>query len=407
MTSIDFLNKVHKSLDSQEYNLSYSPAKSKNYMLYCNGNFIGGLFDEELCFVYADSVSELLGQPEPVYRGYSSTAQHRMLVIPEEHWAKALKLLYAEKFDWSRLVYDITYTSIGAAVVEDFYDENVVFLRFCFEKELLKKNPLDRQGRILRMVYLNQDLTNIGKNLFPELLDKFLAFFDRKGKTSLETMLQRWYTALEKEYCSQTAGQGGGNMTEENRTYITHLKVTDVPWHRLTTAYGRGTEFPAHLAVLEQMRDLASVKESLYELTTNMEHQSTLWHATPFGMVFLSRILEKALADSGQNPVAHFLAGELLDFFSCILQCFHDGDEMEHAEPLPLFSDLLKEEYLWSEEYDEEEDEMRYEEDEVFPDDLFYSFYYYSWQAVKAYQDVLEQVPAEFAQPAAAVLELL
>ena len=56
MTSIDFLNKVHKSLDSQEYNLSYSPAKSKNYMLYCNGNFIGGLFDEELCFVYADSV---------------------------------------------------------------------------------------------------------------------------------------------------------------------------------------------------------------------------------------------------------------------------------------------------------------------------------------------------------------
>ena len=407
MTSIDFLNKVHKSLDSQEYNLSYSPAKSKNYMLYCNGNFIGGLFDEELCFVYADSVSELLGQPEPVYHGYSSTAQHRMLVIPEEHWAKALKLLYAEKFDWSRLVYDITYTSIGAAVVEDFYDENVVFLRFCFEKELLKKNPLDRQGRILRMVYLNQDLTNIGKNLFPELLDKFLAFFDRKGKTSLETMLQRWYTALEKEYCSQTAGQGGGNMTEENRTYITHLKVTDVPWHRLTTAYGRGTEFPAHLAVLEQMRDLASVKESLYELTTNMEHQSTLWHATPFGMVFMCRILEKALADSGQNPVAHFLAGELLDFFSCILQCFHDGDEMEHAEPLPLFSDLLKEEYLWSEEYDEEEDEMRYEEDEVFPDDLFYSFYYYSWQAVKAYQDVLEQVPAEFAQPAAAVLELL
>ena len=47
-------------------------------------------------------------------------------------------------------------------------------------------------------------------------------------------------------------------MTEKNRTYITHLKVADVPWHRLTTAYGRGTDFPAHLTVLEQMRDLAS-----------------------------------------------------------------------------------------------------------------------------------------------------
>ena len=50
---------------------------------------------------------------------------------------------------------------------------------------------------------------------------------------------------------------------------------------------------------------------------------------------------------------------------------------------------------------------MRYEEDEVFPDDLFYSFYYYSWQAVLAYRGALEQVPAEFSKPAAAVLELL
>lgn len=164
-------------------------------MLYCNGNFIGGLFDEELCFVYADSVSELLGQPEPVCHGYSSTAQHRMLVIPEEHWAKALKLLYAEKFDWSRLVYDITYTSIGAAVVEDFYDENVVFLRFCFEKELLKKNPLDRQGRILRMVYINQDLTEAGKYLFPQTDAEVPRFYrlQRKNQSGnyAETVVHR------------------------------------------------------------------------------------------------------------------------------------------------------------------------------------------------------------------------
>ena len=198
MTSVDFLNKIYKILDSQEYNLSFSPAKSKNYMLYCNGNFIGGLSDEELCFVYADSVNDLLGHPEPVYRGYSSTAQHRMLIIPEEYWEKALKLLYAEKFDWKRLVYDITYTSIGASVVEDFYDVYVVFLRFCFVKNFLIKNPLDRQGRILRMVYLNQDLTETGKYLFPKLLQKFLIFTDRKGKTSLETMLKRWYNTLHK-----------------------------------------------------------------------------------------------------------------------------------------------------------------------------------------------------------------
>ena len=95
-------------------------------------------------------------------------------------------------------------------------------------------------------------------------------------------------------------------MTEENRIYITHLKVTDVPWHRLTTAYGRGTDFPEHFAVLEQMRDLASVKESLYELTTNMEHQSTLWHATPFWHGVSEPDSGEGPRGERAEPVAHF-----------------------------------------------------------------------------------------------------
>lgn len=194
-------------------------------------------------------------------------------------------------------------------------------------------------------------------------------------------------------------------MKEEKKAYITGLDVRDVPWHRLTTAYGRGTDFPVYFETLFKMDDLKAVKKALYELTTNMEHQSTLWHGTPFGMIFMSRVLIEALNKSEQNPIANFLAGELLDFFNCILQCYHDGDEMEHADPLPFFFDMLKEEYLWSEEYDEEEDEMRYEEDEVFPDDLFYSFYYYSWQAVLAHKDKLEQCQlVEYAPKIAKVL---
>ena len=198
-------------------------------------------------------------------------------------------------------------------------------------------------------------------------------------------------------------------MKEENRKYILSLDVQSVPWHRLTMAYGRATDFPVYFSVLQKMNDMKAVKESLYELTTNMEHQSTLWHSTPFGMVFLLRILQQALELNGQNPVAHFIADELLEFFAYILQCFHDGDKMEHAEPLPLFSDMLKEEYLWSEEYDEEEDEMRYEEDEVFPADLFYSFYYYySYEAVLAYRDIFEKNNTkEFENKISAVLTAL
>lgn len=86
-------------------------------------------------------------------------------------------------------------------------------------------------------------------------------------------------------------------MTEENRIYITHLKVGDVPWHRLTTAYGRGTDFPHHLTVLEEMRDLASVKASLNVLTTNMEHLpcGTLHHLAWCSYAeFLRRHLQRA-----------------------------------------------------------------------------------------------------------------
>ena len=35
-----------------------------------------------------------------------------------------------------------------------------------------------------------------------------------------------------------------------------------------------------------------------------------------------------------------------------------------------------------SEEYDEEIDALRYEEEDVFPGNLFYSFYYYSHQVL-------------------------
>ena len=55
---------------------------------------------------------------------------------------------------------------------------------------------------------------------------------------------------------------------------------------------------------------------------------------------------------------------------------------LEHVDPLSNFEDMLNEEYLWSEEYDEDEDVLRYEEEEVFPDDLFFSFYYYSLQVL-------------------------
>ena len=185
--------------------------------------------------------------------------------------------------------------------------------------------------------------------------------------------------------------KGVNLMDTVTKQYIETVKVSDIPWHRLTTTYGRATDFPAHLEVLWDMKDVDAIDAAGEELAQNIEHQSTLWHATPFAMVFLLRIFKKALEERTQNEVAHYLVEQLVDLFTVIAECIRDGLMLEHADPLPKFEDMLNEEYLWSEEYDEDEDILRYEEEEVFPDDLFFSFYYYSLQVLLLYKPLLDK----------------
>ncbi len=166
------------------------------------------------------------------------------------------------------------------------------------------------------------------------------------------------------------------------KKYIENVKVSDIPWHRLTTSYGRGTDFPNQFDVLWKMDSIEAVDATGEDIALNIEHQSTLWHATPFAMIFLLRIFKKAQEESAHNEVAQYLAEQLVELFTVIAECIRDGLLLEHADPLPCFEDMLNEEYLWSEEYDEDEDVLRYEEEDVFPDDLFFSFYYYSLQVL-------------------------
>ena len=171
-------------------------------------------------------------------------------------------------------------------------------------------------------------------------------------------------------------------MNATTQTYIETVKVSDIPWHRLTTTYGRATDFPAHFEVLWDMKDVDAIDAAGEELAQNIEHQSTLWHATPFALIFLLRILKKAVEEQGHNQIARYLVKELAELFIIIAECIRDGLMLEHVDQLSNFEDMLNEEYLWSEEYDEDEDVLRYEEEEVFPDDLFFSFYYYSLQVL-------------------------
>ena len=180
-------------------------------------------------------------------------------------------------------------------------------------------------------------------------------------------------------------------MNATIQTYIETVKVSDIPWHRLTATYGRATDFPAHLEVLWDMKDVDAIDAAGEELAQNIEHQSTLWHATPFALIFLLRIFKKAVEEQGHNEIARYLVKELAELFIIIAECIRDGLMLEHVDQLSNFEDMLNEEYLWPEEYDEDEDVLRYEEEEVFPDDLFFSFYYYSLQVLLLCKPLLDK----------------
>ena len=187
-------------------------------------------------------------------------------------------------------------------------------------------------------------------------------------------------------------------MTKENLQYIENVKVEDIPWHRLTTAYKRATDFDKYFDVLFKMKSKEDVKEAGNEIAVNIEHQDTLWQATPFACIFLYRIFKKALEDRDKNPVAAYLVPELAELFGYIFEAVNIVEEMEHPDPLPHVKDMLSEEYLWSEVYDEEEDEMRWDEGDVFPDDLYYSFYYYSKQVLLLLKPLLKQADDEWSK---------
>lgn len=82
-------------------------------------------------------------------------------------------------------------------------------------------------------------------------------------------------------------------MVDHNERFIQTVQIDEIPWHRITTTYARATDFPKYFDVLWQMSDMKEVDKAGREIEINIEHQSTLWHVTPFAMIFLVRIFKK------------------------------------------------------------------------------------------------------------------
>ncbi|MET3289368.1 UNVERIFIED_CONTAM: hypothetical protein ABID98_001938 [Brevibacillus sp. OAP136] len=153
------------------------------------------------------------------------------------------------------------------------------------------------------------------------------------------------------------------------------MKVQSIPWQRLTTAYGRGTQLPRLIN-----------EEEYGEIANLIEHQGTLWQVTPWALLFLLKKLKQKDAQIVQ-PEEIVLYGAVADALAD-----HGCEQAAHVEEMAA---LLAERYLWP--VSEEEDEEQWEEGEPrgYEEEAFSSYYYYSHQLLKAAVPTFERISRE------------
>ncbi|WJQ81552.1 hypothetical protein [Brevibacillus brevis] len=167
---------------------------------------------------------------------------------------------------------------------------------------------------------------------------------------------------------------------------LTHL-TNNIPWQRLTTAYGRGTDIPQ------------LIETGKYEELANLiEHQSTLWQTTPWVLLILLQKLSK------QKPEQVSL--QEIQLYMAVASAIN-VDEMDLQNAVETMNELLDEKYLWPE--DEEDDELCWEEEEPrgYEQEAFFSYFSYSYLLLKDAIPVFTAIMEENDKLAPAIQELL
>ena len=129
------------------------------------------------------------------------------------------------------------------------------------------------------------------------------------------------------------------------KEYINNLKIEDIPWDRMVTAYGSAEKFPEYFTVLEDIQSIDKMNDALDNIMSEVEHQDSLYQPLPFVMIFFKKLLKKA--ENIHTPQAEWLAEEIQKIFEYILESWdYRAYEFAHGEILGDFEDLLDEKYL-------------------------------------------------------------
>ncbi|MFE0558735.1 hypothetical protein ACFW1P_22720 [Paenibacillus sp. NPDC058910] len=163
--------------------------------------------------------------------------------------------------------------------------------------------------------------------------------------------------------------------------------TTSIPWQRLTTAYGRGTDIP-RLMETGQFEELANL----------IEHQGTLWQTTPWALLILLRELAKRTPEQ--------VTSEEVELYMAVASAI-TVEYMDSQHTLETMDKLLDEKYLWPK--NEEEDESRWEEETPpgYESEAFISYYYFSYALLREAIPLFTAVMNDNDKLAPAIAELL
>ena len=208
MTTKKFAKYLEKQC-KEIINFSLEPLFGE-YVVLVSGKRVGVIYQEKLYVLYAptfEKVEEMIPDFETV--NLFSWAYLSFIEIKDiedkEKLQDIITYVYHELYFAKDIVIDIGFLFQSFRGYPDriykLYQEHITFLRFAYEKKLLKVDPLDSEGRIIKLSYTNNDLTQEGQQILHSLYRKWLAYTDKNDADSLKRaanvkQLEKYYNKL-------------------------------------------------------------------------------------------------------------------------------------------------------------------------------------------------------------------
>ena len=208
MTTKKFAKYLEKQC-KEIINFSLEPL-FEEYVVLVSGKRVGVIYQEKLYVLYAptfENVEEMIPDFETV--NLFSWAYLSFIKIKDiedkEKLQDIINYVYHELYFTKDIVIDIGFYFQSFRGYPDriykIYQRNVTLLCFAYENTLLKVDPLDSEGRIIKLSYTNNDLTPYGQQILHPLYRKWLAYTDKNNADSLKRavnvkQLEKYYKKL-------------------------------------------------------------------------------------------------------------------------------------------------------------------------------------------------------------------